>query len=83
MNFMDARGLELQRGMNQAGAPLDLTGRVPRNIGRAGGREQQHSFLASLDPKDQPKGYLQSNARKGEHMLGVYTLCRLLRVGGL
>lgn len=73
MNFADQKGLDFQRGMNMAGAPLDLTGRVPRGIGRPGGqgREQQYSFLATLDPKNQPKGYLQSDARRGEHMLGT------------
>jgi 20S proteasome subunit beta 1 len=73
MNFADQKGLDFQRGMNRHGAPLDLMGNVPRGLGRAtaGRREKEYSFLESLDPKNQPKGFIQANTRKGEHMLGT------------
>jgi hypothetical protein len=62
----------LKRTLNAPGAPIDNMGRVPRPIGNQRKTHQsEFSFLASLDPKDQPKGYLQSHSRKGEHMLGT------------
>jgi 20S proteasome subunit beta 1 len=65
--------------MMQPGAPQDAMGGVRRQLGGAqiqnrGARRAntgEYSFLASLDPLDQPKGYIQSHSRKGEHMLGT------------
>ena len=61
--------------MNQAGAPLDRSGRAQMMSRQLGSQRQarpsEFSFLDSLDPKNQPKGYIQSNSRKGEHMLGT------------
>jgi len=72
MNPTDVKFLDYQRTLNAPGAPIDNMGRVPRPIGNQRKTHQsEFSFLASLDPKDQPKGYLQSHSRKGEHMLGT------------
>jgi 20S proteasome alpha/beta subunit len=77
MNPADAKGLSFQRHMMQPGAPLDMMGGVRAQLSGLNGRrsqqsrQQEFSFLASLDPQAQPKGYIQSNSRKGEHMLGT------------